>query len=215
MQDLNGAYVSKKDSSDRYGGWIVVADGGKPVKYLDTFESYSEARDWLDSQTGVFKKQKDPDERNTSGEVNVSLNDNSTTVTYPTGATSGLRYPPDMPVNTIIKGKPKEAEGSKQEVNSDTPTYKFCEDKILSELREYIDSTYHSHYADEDRKIQAVEFLMDQKDTAHGFLKGNIQKYSSRYGHKKGHNKDDLLKTIHYAMLLLYYDHYMVAEADF
>jgi type VI protein secretion system component VasF len=34
-------------------------------------------------------------------------------------------------------------------------------------------------------------------------------KYGSRYGDKDGRNKRDLLKVIHYAMLLLHFDgHY-------
>ncbi|MGA0844059.1 MAG: hypothetical protein ACO3RT_07885, partial [Arenicellales bacterium] len=30
-------------------------------------------------------------------------------------------------------------------------------------------------------------------------------KYGSRYGEKDGHNKRDLMKVIHYAMLLLHF----------
>lgn len=92
--------------------------------------------------------------------------------------------------------------------------YKFCEDLVLKEIKEHIDSTYNSHYADEGRKIQAIEFLMDQPETAFGMLKGNAQKYLPRYGKKAGKNRKDLLKTIHYSMLLLYYDHYRENEVE-
>lgn len=94
------------------------------------------------------------------------------------------------------------------QATNNSPCYKFCEDLVLKEIKEHIDSTYNSHYADEGRKIQAIEFLMDQPETAFGMLKGNAQKYLPRYGKKMGKNRKDLLKTIHYSMLLLYYDHY-------
>jgi hypothetical protein len=37
---------------------------------------------------------------------------------------------------------------------------------------------------------------------------GNIMKYAQRYGKKEGHNKADLMKVIHYAMIQLSQDHY-------
>ena len=82
--------------------------------------------------------------------------------------------------------------------------YKFDEDRILTELRQYIDSTYSAHYSGEN-DIQSMEVIFDDSDGL-GFCRGNILKYVRRYGKKKGHNRDDLFKTLHYAMLLLY-DH--------
>ena len=50
---------------------------------------------------------------------------------------------------------------------------------------------------------------MAARDIASGFCQANILKYGSRYGSKDGKNKKDLLKVIHYAMLLLHFDgHY-------
>ena len=37
---------------------------------------------------------------------------------------------------------------------------------------------------------------------------GNILKYAQRYGKKEGRNKNDLMKVIHYAIILLSLDHY-------
>ena len=55
-----------------------------------------------------------------------------------------------------------------------------------------------------------------QKDLASDFCQANILKYGSRYGDKDGKNKKDLLKVIHYAMLLLHFDdHYKVTKSDF
>ena len=50
---------------------------------------------------------------------------------------------------------------------------------------------------------------MAARDIASEFCQANVLKYGSRYGSKDGKNKKDLLKVIHYAMLLLHFDgHY-------
>ena len=89
--------------------------------------------------------------------------------------------------------------------------WKYNEEKILKDIEEYVVSTYHGHYCgDEDgyNDIQTID-LMAAKGLAAPFCQANILKYGSRYGYKDGLNKRDLLKVIHYAMLLLHFDgHY-------
>jgi hypothetical protein len=89
--------------------------------------------------------------------------------------------------------------------------WKYNEDKILKDIQDYVTSTYGSHYCghNQDYKdIQTID-LMAAKDLAQHFCQANILKYGSRYGDKDGRNKRDLLKVIHYAMLLLHFDgHY-------
>ena len=79
--------------------------------------------------------------------------------------------------------------------------YKYDEDNILSELKEYIDSTYDEHYS--KNKFQATEFIIDGGH-GEGFCIGNIMKYAQRYGKKGGKNRRDLLKVIHYGIIALY-----------
>ena len=79
--------------------------------------------------------------------------------------------------------------------------YKYNEDKALSELKEYIDSTYDEHYS--TNQFQATEFIIDGGH-GEGFCIGNIMKYAQRYGKKDGYNKRDLLKVIHYGIIALY-----------
>ncbi len=89
--------------------------------------------------------------------------------------------------------------------------FKYHEDEILKDVQEYISRTYQGHYTGtkhEFRKVQTID-LMAARDIATGFCQANILKYGSRYGSKDGKNKTDLLKVIHYAMLLLHFDgHY-------
>ena len=79
--------------------------------------------------------------------------------------------------------------------------YKYNELALLQELKEYIDGTYDEHYS--QSKFQTTEFIIDIGDGI-GFTRGNIVKYVQRYGKKDGKNRKDLLKVLHYAMIMLY-----------
>lgn len=84
-----------------------------------------------------------------------------------------------------------------------SPAYKYGEDRILDELKRYVDSTYSEHYA--KNKYQATEFILDSGH-GEGFAIGNVLKYAQRYG-RKGTKEDarkDLFKVIHYAMIAIY-----------
>tara|TARA_Y100001963_G_C6773249_1_gene446014 strand:+ start:918 stop:1217 length:300 start_codon:yes stop_codon:yes gene_type:complete len=79
--------------------------------------------------------------------------------------------------------------------------YKYHEDRTLKELKEYIDSTYDSHYSKD--KYQATEFIIDGGH-GEGFCIGNILKYAQRYGKKGGKNRRDLMKIIHYGIIMMH-----------
>ena len=89
--------------------------------------------------------------------------------------------------------------------------FKYHEEEILKDIQEYVSRTYQGHYtgnSHEFRNVQTLD-LMAAKELASGFCQANILKYGSRYGNKDGRNKKDLMKVIHYAMLLLHFDgHY-------
>ena len=82
---------------------------------------------------------------------------------------------------------------------------KFNEDKVLVWVENYIRATYDAHYS--KNKIQTTEFVFDS-DNVEGFCIGNINKYAQRYGKKDGYNEKDLLKIVHYAIILLGKEHY-------
>jgi len=89
--------------------------------------------------------------------------------------------------------------------------WKYNEDKILKDVQDYVTSTYGSHYCGHNQEYKGTQTidLMAAKNLAAHFCQANILKYGSRYGDKDGRNKRDLLKVIHYAMLLLHFDgHY-------
>ena len=79
--------------------------------------------------------------------------------------------------------------------------YKYNENDNILELLKYVNSTYEQHYS--KNKFQATEFIIDGGH-GEGFCIGNIMKYAQRYGNKNGYNRQDLLKVIHYAMIMLH-----------
>ncbi len=86
------------------------------------------------------------------------------------------------------------------------PNYVFNEEKYLKEIKDGIDSTYSSHYA--QNKVQSTEFIADAGH-GEGFCIGNIIKYAQRYGKKNGYNREDLKKIVHYAIIMLHlHDNY-------
>lgn len=78
--------------------------------------------------------------------------------------------------------------------------YAFNEERILKEMKEYIDATYDAHYS--QNKYQSTQII---EDMGHGmgFALGNVIKYCQRYGKKEGFNRADLLKVIHYGIIAL------------
>lgn len=84
-------------------------------------------------------------------------------------------------------------------MESDKLNYKFNEDDYVREIMEYIDSTYTGHYSG---KYQATDMIIDAGHGV-GFCVGSIMKYAKRYGKKEGYNRKDIMKIIHYGIILL------------
>ena len=78
--------------------------------------------------------------------------------------------------------------------------YKFNEGALCKELLDYINKTYDGHYS--KNKFQSTEFIVDCGH-GEGFCIGNILKYAQRYGKKNGYNRADLMKVLHYAIIML------------
>jgi hypothetical protein len=94
--------------------------------------------------------------------------------------------------------------------NTTNHLWKYSEDKILKDIEDYVMRTYRGHYTNDQGgsdNIQTID-LMAAKKLATSFCQANILKYGSRYGDKDGRNKIDLLKVIHYSMLLLHFDNH-------
>ena len=80
---------------------------------------------------------------------------------------------------------------------------KYNEREALDEIEDYIQSTYGEHYVGKN-EFQ-IQDLLHSIDIAVPFCQANAMKYLSRYGKKKGQNRLDLLKAVHYTILLMYF----------
>ena len=90
-----------------------------------------------------------------------------------------------------------------------TPTnengfWKYNEDVVLKEIRDYLGGTYRSHYASAESKTQTLD-LIESVGDAEPFCRSNAIKYLSRFGKKNGKSKQDILKAIHYCILLYHF----------
>lgn len=85
--------------------------------------------------------------------------------------------------------------------------FKYNEDDILKEIESYLKNTYSEHYKTGDSKIECFDAWIALGDSAPTF-RNTALKYLWRYGKKNGNNKNDLLKAIHYIVLLMHVDHY-------
>jgi len=86
---------------------------------------------------------------------------------------------------------------------SSTP-WKYNEEEIVKELLDYIRGTYNQHYSAGDEKIQTLD-LIESCGDGEPFCRSNILKYASRYD-KKGTARRDILKILHYAVLLMHFN---------
>ena len=80
---------------------------------------------------------------------------------------------------------------------------KYQEDKGIADLKDYVSSTYRGHYTNKDSDTQTLDLIHSVGD-AESFCRSNAIKYLSRYD-KKGSAKQDILKAMHYCLLLYYF----------
>ena len=80
-------------------------------------------------------------------------------------------------------------------------TYKYNEDSYIEVIQNYVDSTYGEHYVAKDIQVIDIWESMGSLDTT---ARDTAIKYLCRYGKKQGKNRTDLLKAMHYIILMMY-----------
>ena len=81
--------------------------------------------------------------------------------------------------------------------------HKYEEDKSIQALKDYVSTTYNSHYTSDKNDVQTLD-LIESVGDGEAFCRSNAIKYLSRYD-KKGQAKRDILKALHYTLLLYYF----------
>ena len=92
---------------------------------------------------------------------------------------------------------------TKPQPNLKYKSQKYEEDKGISDLKDYVSSTYSGHYTNDGSDVQTLDLIHSVGD-AESFCRSNALKYLSRYD-KKGSAKRDILKAMHYCLLLYYF----------
>ena len=80
---------------------------------------------------------------------------------------------------------------------------KYQEDIGIKDLKDYVSSTYSGHYTNPGSNVQTLDLIQSVGD-AESFCRSNAIKYLSRYD-KRGQAKRDILKAMHYCLLLYYF----------
>ena len=85
-------------------------------------------------------------------------------------------------------------------IEDKTTIRKYKEDESIKALQDYISTTYGGHYTSDNNNVQTLD-LIESVGDAESFCRSNAIKYLSRYD-KKGQAKRDILKALHYSLLL-------------
>ena len=85
----------------------------------------------------------------------------------------------------------------------DNSPRKYKEDESIEALKNYISTTYGGHYTSDNNNVQTLD-LIESVGDAESFCRSNAIKYLSRYD-KKGQAKRDILKALHYSLLLYHF----------
>lgn len=82
------------------------------------------------------------------------------------------------------------------------PPYKYNEGEALQKITDYVNSTYGQHYVG-NGSVQTIDFW-ESLGSLETTCRDTAIKYLARYGKKGGKNENDLLKAIHYIILMMY-----------
>ena len=134
----------------------------------------------------------------------ISLTGNPYAASPDTIVFTGSRLPGGLGDDHLTLNYPSTFNVKMPEDTNQNGFWKYEEDKTLKEVEQYLSSTYHSHYTSEQSKTQTLD-LIESIGDAEAFTRSNAIKYLSRFGKKNGKSKMDILKAIHYCILLYHF----------
>jgi len=128
--------------------------------------------------------------------------------TWPHAETLNIKMPDDYPpeFTALSDNDDSIAHLVDKPVSSgieDNSTRKYKEDESIEALKNYISTTYGGHYTSDNNSVQTLD-LIESVGDAESFCRSNAIKYLSRYD-KKGQAKRDILKALHYSLLLYHF----------
>ena len=165
---------------------VLTIDGGDTIDFDDAPLSFSTLADNDDSIAHHIGL-------NTGDFVNFDLGVGNTVYTD----TLNISVP-DADYFAIMDGIDLPTPG----IESNNPR-KYKEDESIKALQDYISTTYGGHYTSDNNNGQTLD-LIESVGDAEAFCRSNAIKYLSRYD-KKGQAKRDILKALHYSLLLYHF----------
>ena len=127
---------------------------------------------------------------------------------FENGPEFGYEYTPLKTMTDTLMNGASSLENGTIELNLESTSrnnfWKYEEDLTLKEIRDYLSGTYKSHYTSQESKTQTLD-LIESIGDGEPFCRSNAIKYLSRFGKKNGKSKLDILKAIHYCILLYHF----------
>ena len=169
--------------SDEYDPVITGADLQSDKIEIDIGDSMYSTASMVDFNVGLSTASDDTFFIDTShiGEVSIDMSN----------------YPAYTTDDTVTF-----ADAPKPGIETDNPR-KYKEDESIKALQDYISTTYGGHYTSKENNVQTLD-LIESVGDAESFCRSNAIKYLSRYD-KKGQAKRDILKALHYTLLLYHF----------
>ena len=172
--------------------------------------SWSLLYDELYGEDGMSEEVFNVGAGNTASIGNINLDD-ITNISIDTAGIEGLdlNIDPDYIAPEFVNfsldgvGFVNDSTVDKPQANLDYKPQKYEEDKSIADLKNYVTSTYRGHYTSEQNNTQTLDLIQSVGD-AESFCRSNAIKYLARYD-KKGSAKNDILKAMHYCLLLYYF----------
>ena len=149
----------------------------------------------------------EPDTVLTTDSVSYASTDTIYADTWPHAETLNINIPDDSPLSQNFLADNDDA--AAHHFTTPTPgiqkdcTRKYKEDESIKALQDYISTTYGGHYTSDNNNVQTLD-LIESVGDAESFCRSNAIKYLSRYD-KKGQAKRDILKALHYSLLLYHF----------
>ena len=176
---------------------VLTIDGGDTINFDDyptAFTAFADNDDSIAHHIGL----------NTGDFVNFDLGIGNTA----TVDTLNISLPDDYPsaFTALSDNDDAIAHLIDKPVSSgieDNSPRKYKEDESIEALKNYISTTYGGHYTSDNNNVQTLD-LIESVGDAESFCRSNAIKYLSRYD-KKGQAKRDILKALHYSLLLYHF----------
>ena len=176
---------------------------------MNKFSSAEEGAEWV-KKNGGYEYTPDPDDpKNYPPYVYESPDGGETVTRRRAGSLDKEVIQGDFYTSSEVKNVKSEREfndfmnSKKPEPNLKYNPRKYEEDKTIEAVKDYVASTYNGHYTSEQNNTQTLDLIQSVGD-AESFCRSNAIKYLARYD-KKGQAKRDILKAMHYCLLLYYF----------